>query len=312
MPNGYDKNWIRFQGAINGFRVQYRSWPSKIRLPKAILIDLEGLFKGQTLLKMRDRLELIVDDAPIVAEDEFARTYSYGEQGFPKHHPDIGAKEWLGIQPDRICDLENSDTMQEGTRDSWSIRMSDLFDAHIAPLTTLVDWIRADLTESKKVPYFDPWDGGIHAKVLFLLEAPGPKSKKCGFVSKDIKDPTAKNLDTLIRKAGIRRKDIVIWNVVPWYLGDGQKIRPATKSDIDGGQKYLKRLLSLLPKLKVVVLFGKNAQKVRKIVETNINSQIFETYHPSNQVFNRSKDRWEKVKCDLQKVAGVLYETKIR
>jgi uracil-DNA glycosylase family 4 len=297
---------------INGFRVRYKSWPSKIRLPKPILIDLKTLFREQTFAKIEDRLELIVDNTPIVAEDEYGRTYSYGEQGFPEHHPEIGAKEWLGIQPDRIHDMENSGTIIEGAKDELSIRKSERFDPHIAPLTTFVDWIRADQVVSKEVPYFDPWDGGIHAKVLFLLEAPGPKSVECDFVSRDIEDPTAKNLDTLIREAGIPRKDIVIWNVVPWYIGDGQKIRPATKSDIDSGQKYLERLFSLLPRLEAVVLLGKNAQKAKKIVESSINCRIFETYHPSNQVFNRSKDRWGKVKCDLQKVSKFLYQKKIR
>ena len=143
--------------------------------------------------------------------------------------------------------MKNSVIMKEGTQDGWSIRMLKRYDVHIAPLTTLVDWIRAEQGVSKKIPCFDPWDAGIHAKVLFLLEAPGPKSKKCGFVSKDIKDPTAKNLDALIREAGITRKDIVIWNVVPWYIGDGKKIRPAKKSDINSGQKYLEWLLFLLP-----------------------------------------------------------------
>ena len=308
MPNGYDKNWVRLQGAINGFRNQYKSWPSKIRLPEPILIDLKTLFKDQTFAKIEDRLKLIVDNVPIVAEDGFEREYSYGKEGFSEHHPEIGAKEWLGIQPDRIYDMENSVTLKEGGRDEWSIRMLELYDAHITPLTTLVDWIRAEQGVSKKIPYFDPWDGGIFAKVLFLLEAPGPKSVDCDFVSKDIPDPTAKNLNELIQEAGISRKDIVIWNVVPWYIGDGKKIRPAKKSDINSGQKYLERLLFLLPRLEAVVLLGKNPQKAKKIIKSNINCQIFETYHPSNRVFNRSKDRRKEAIAVLKKVSKLICE----
>jgi len=204
--------------------------------------------------------------------------------------------------------MENSVTTKEGAQDEWGIRMLKRFDVHIAPLTTFVDWIRAEQGVSKKIPYFDPWDGGILAKVLFLLEAPGPKSVKFGFVSRDVQDPTAKNLDALIREAGIPRKDIVIWNVVPWYLGDGKKIRPALKSDIDNSQKYLERLFSLLPRLEAVVLLGKNAQKARKIVESNINFRIFETYHPSNQVFNRWKGIRKKVEHELKKVSTLIRE----
>jgi len=199
-----------------------------------------------------------------------------------------------------------SHIMKEGNRDELSDRKSELSDAHIAPLTTLVDWIRSDRGGAKKVPYFDPWDGGIFAKVLFLLEAPGPKSDECGFVSRDVQDPTAKNLDELIREASINRKDIVIWNVVPWYLGCGKKIRPAKMSDINDSQKYLERFFSLLPKLEAIVLLGKNAQKVKKIIISNVNCPIFETYHPSNRVFNRSKDRRKKVQAVLKKVSKLI------
>ncbi len=107
---------------------------------------------------------------------------------------------------------------------------------------------------------------------------------------------------------GINRKDIVIWNVVPWYLGDGKKIRPANKSDIDSGQKYLERLFSLLPRLEAVILLGKNAQKAKKIIISNVNCPIFETYHPSNRVFNRSKDRRKKVEAVLKKVSTLICE----
>src|ERR1041384_539481 len=99
---------------------------------------------------------------------------------------------------------------------------------HVAPLTALVRTIRADRAHPEDVPFFDPCDGGTRARVLFLLEAPGPRAKGSGFVSKNNPDETAKNLFELQREAGIPRDLAVLWNVVPWYVGDGRRIRQVT------------------------------------------------------------------------------------
>lgn len=81
------------------------------------------------------------------------------------------------------------------------------------------------------IPDFDPWDGGVHAQVLFLLEAPGSKAVDSGFVSRNNPDETAKNFFELNRDAGIPRELTVIWNVVPWYIGDGARIRAAKSQE---------------------------------------------------------------------------------
>ncbi len=73
------------------------------------------------------------------------------------------------------------------------------------------------------VPHFDPLDGGINARVLFLLEAPGAKAVASGFVSRNNPDETARNFFDLNMAAGIARRDTVCWNVVPWYIGTGTK-----------------------------------------------------------------------------------------
>src|ERR1039457_843421 len=64
------------------------------------------------------------------------------------------------------------------------LRLSLIREPHIAPLTEFVEALRAEAGPEFQIPYFDPWDGGIEAKVLLLLEAPGPKAIKSGFVSK--------------------------------------------------------------------------------------------------------------------------------
>jgi len=103
MPNGYNKNWIRLCGAINGFRVRYNRWPTRVRMWKMIVDDLrDNLFTPESFDKLQEKLELVVDDrAGHIAEDGTGRSYDYGNEGFPKSKPDSDARHWLGIEPDQ-------------------------------------------------------------------------------------------------------------------------------------------------------------------------------------------------------------------
>jgi hypothetical protein len=68
---------------------------------------------------------------------------------------------------------------------------------HIAPLHIFVQSLRFE--GRGVVPDFDPLDGGVAAKVLFLMEKPGPMTDDTarsgrvgsGFISRDNDDPTA-------------------------------------------------------------------------------------------------------------------------
>lgn len=103
MPNGYNKNWIRLCGAIDGFRVRYNRWPTRVRMWKMVYEDLrENLFTPESFDKLQGKVELIVDErAGHIAEDGKGNSYDYGSEGFPKSKPDIDARHWLGIEPDR-------------------------------------------------------------------------------------------------------------------------------------------------------------------------------------------------------------------
>lgn len=94
-----------------------------------------------------------------------------------------------------------------------------LHKSHVAPLTDFVDRLRESKPDAL-VPYFDPTEAGVKARILALLEAPGPRCAPpagSGFVSADNNDQTAKNMWGLLRDAGIDRgHDYVCWNVVPW------------------------------------------------------------------------------------------------
>lgn len=73
------------------------------------------------------------------------------------------------------------------------------------------------------VPHFDPADAdaGVDARVLFLLEAPGPMTNAgnrrpgSGFISVDNNDGTAASILTLRNEADLH-EGALHWNIVPW------------------------------------------------------------------------------------------------
>ena len=152
---------------------------------------------------------------------------------------------------------------------------------HISPLTQFVHQIRQAEGLDEEVPYFDPFDGGVNARVLFILEAPGAKAVQSGFISRNNPDETAKNMFQLLQEAGFRREETILWNIVPWYIGSGTKIRPANHSDITDGMAYLEKLIQMLGQLKCIVLVGKKAALARGDIEKLTMLPILETYHPS-------------------------------
>jgi hypothetical protein len=53
-----------------------------------------------------------------------------------------------------------------------------------------------------------------------------------------------------------RSRDMAIWNIVPWYVGDEKHVRPVTDTELDAARPALLRLLGLLTELRIVVLLG--------------------------------------------------------
>ena len=82
-------------------------------------------------------------------------------------------------------------------------RLETLGLSHIRMLFDFVASVRAAIGAECHVPDFDPCDGSVNARVLFLLEAPGPKAVRSGFGSSNNLNPTARNLWHLIHHAGI-------------------------------------------------------------------------------------------------------------
>ena len=115
------------------------------------------------------------------------------------------------------------------------------------------------------VPDADPFDGGGEARLLLLLETPGPRIGLTGFVSCDNPSMTARNLRGFLAAAAIPREAVLIWNTVPWVIhAPGAVNRAPRRAEIAGGLRLLDPLLALLPRLEVAVLAGRVAGEARE------------------------------------------------
>jgi uracil-DNA glycosylase len=136
-----------------------------------------------------------------------------------------------------------------------------IHEPHVQPLTTLIErWRR----EGLRVPYADPDLCGIHARILFLAESPGPRASTehgSGLVSPDNKDASAGRFWRLSREAGLSRDSYINWNVVPWYVSGTARNKNATAADGQAALPYLHEFVTLLPDLRVVVVMGRFAQQ---------------------------------------------------
>lgn len=184
---------------------------------------------------------------------------------------------------------------------------------HMKPLTDHLASVRDRRQgEEHQTPYFDPCDGGINARVLFLLEAPGPQAVGSGFVSRNNPDPTARNMWHLMQDAGIPRSDTLIWNIVPWYVGERGHIRPVTREDIRQALPYLAELLQLLPYLQLIVLVGRKAQLAENKIRSMTSLPITRTYHMGALVFNTSLEKRQQIQTAFADIAQFLRKNKER
>jgi uracil-DNA glycosylase len=136
---------------------------------------------------------------------------------------------------------------------------------HLVPLRRLAERIRAE--RGLPVPEADPLDGGVAARLLLLLETPGPATGRTAFVSRDNPTGTAANLFRFLAGAGIPRADTLIWNAVPWVIhAPGARNRAPRTAEIRTAQAYLPPLLALMPNLAVVVLSGRVSQTLAPLL----------------------------------------------
>ncbi len=131
-------------------------------------------------------------------------------------------------------------------------------------------------------PDFDPADGGGNARLLLLLETPGPAIGRTGFVSADNATGTAANLRRFFAQAGIDRQDVAIWNAVPFVIHTGGPNRAPRAAEIRQGLSLLPSLLAELPRLCCVVLSGRIAGLGEPIIRSERPAlRVIRVPHPS-------------------------------
>ncbi|MCF6292223.1 MAG: uracil-DNA glycosylase [Robiginitomaculum sp.] len=194
----------------------------------------------------------------------------------------------------------------ESLNKDYKINM--LHKPHIVSLTRFVDELKKELGSEVGMPYFDPLDGGINAKLLWVLETPGPKAVGTNFISRDNPDPTARNTLKILADAGIKREDTVLWNVVPWNLSSEEKNQNPKITEIRRGIPYLLRLIQLLSNLKAVILCGNPAKRAAQNIRMSTSLRVFETYHPAGQSYNQPKCK-DHIHTTIANVATFLSES---
>ena len=151
---------------------------------------------------------------------------------------------------------------------------------HIKPLSGYAARLRAQARGF--VPDFDPLDGGVSARLLVLLEKPGPRilpPTGSGFVSRDNPDQTARTLHRFMTAAEVPRRGTMIWNIVPWWNGT-MSLTGAEKRL--GGAEIL-ALLPLLPAVRGVILAGNPAWQFAAPSLAATGLKLFRCVHPSPQ-----------------------------
>ncbi|GLK81779.1 uracil-DNA glycosylase family protein [Methylopila turkensis] len=150
---------------------------------------------------------------------------------------------------------------------------------HVAPLEAYAELLRQ---RHGDVPHFDPFDGGVGARLLVLLATPGPSTASIRFTSRDNPTGTARTLRRLFDASEIDRRETVLWNAVPWILPrQRNRLGVPRKRDIEDARNELPRLLSLLPRLEVVLLLGGIASEVASARIQQIGLTALVAPHPS-------------------------------
>ncbi|WIB65760.1 uracil-DNA glycosylase [Curtobacterium sp. MCBD17_040] len=191
-------------------------------------------------------------------------------------------------------------------------RMAMLNQPHVAPLEAWardVEHRRRPRQEDIVIPHFDPAEAGTSARVLLLLEAPGPKTVPkwggSGFISVDNNDPTAENVWRTRATVGLHN-GFLAWNIIPWVLGRAS-VKP-TPAELAQGAVELRGLLRLLPDLRVIILGGQKAQAGWDThLDLHLGDQyrILRTVHPAGQSFAQAGAR-EKFAATLQRAAQAV------
>ena len=171
-------------------------------------------------------------------------------------------------------------------------------------LAAYLDRIRAAHGD---VPGFDPAGPGIAARLLILLETPGPRIGLTGVVSLANPAGTARNLRRFLAETGIDGREVLLWNAVPWVIQPGGPIRPPRPAEVRAGIALLPPLLRLLPRLRVALLAGRAAVAAAPILAAERPGlPAFAMPHPSPTYVCTSPDVSRRITAAMRGAAAAL------
>ncbi len=190
--------------------------------------------------------------------------------------------------------------------DERAARRALLDSPHMRPLARFARALRRET--DRHVPDADPLDGGVAARILLLLETPGPAIRGTGFVSRDNPTPTARNIRRLAAEAALSRDDTVIWNTVPWTIhAEGARNRALRPQEIRAGVATIPAFLATLPALRCVVLAGRVARLARDaIAAARPGLPMIEVPHPSPTIVCTDPAIGPRIRDGFRTAAAVL------
>jgi hypothetical protein len=106
---------------------------------------------------------------------------------------------------------------------------------------------------------FDPFGGGVHARVMYLAQDPSSTASQTGFISPDNNDASARATTEACAEAGLSDHERVHWNVYPWWLE--APCETAVEWSDRLATQLLGELFELLPSIESVVLVGSKAER---------------------------------------------------
>jgi uracil-DNA glycosylase len=192
---------------------------------------------------------------------------------------------------------------------SFEERLSLLSQPHVQSLSAFRKRLLQKLPATAFVPNFDPLDAGIEARALLLLETPGRVPRKTRFTSLDNPSATSKNLKLLVAESGLKRSDLLMWNLVPWDIGLETKVQPTTSTHHSMGTCALMELLELLTNLCVIVFVGGKAQVAMPAVrDRHRNFTLIPCPHPSPTNMNTRPECRSQILGALGATFRVLHD----
>lgn len=189
-----------------------------------------------------------------------------------------------------------------------SLRTHLLNEDHMVGLKRYVGSLRSRLkkripSDQIFVPDFDPCDAGIHARCLFLLESPGPRTMTTGFVSRDNPDPTAENWSQLCQWAKLDRQETAMWNAYPWFL----KNASFSAEDREIARREIPGLIKNFPDLQAVVFVGRRAEVFwNEFHQAGRHLALLRCPHPSNRHLNANLAAREEIVETLKTAKSLL------